>query len=123
MKRGCAAAFAAAASDGRAALIPYVVAGYPDADGSLAAALAEGRPLGVRALMHIPNAMIMETVRSYCRGWYPEVVTEDVHIADGMLSLPDAPGLGTKLREEVLRRPDVHVESSDERHRYDPSNG
>jgi len=35
-----AAAFAAAASDGRAALIPYVVAGYPDADGSLAAALA-----------------------------------------------------------------------------------
>ena len=74
-------------------------------------------------MMHIPNAMIMETVRSYCRGWYPEVVTEDVHIADGMLSLPDAPGLGTKLREEVLRRPDVHVESSDERHRHDPSKG
>ena len=29
------AAFAAARSDGRAALIPYVVAGYPDADASL----------------------------------------------------------------------------------------
>jgi len=35
-----AAAFAAAAADGRAALIPYAVAGYPDAETSLAAALA-----------------------------------------------------------------------------------
>jgi len=35
-----AAAFARARADGRAALIPYVVAGYPDADGSLAAACA-----------------------------------------------------------------------------------
>jgi tryptophan synthase alpha chain len=34
------AAFAAAAADGRAALIPYVVAGYPDHGASLAAALA-----------------------------------------------------------------------------------
>jgi tryptophan synthase alpha chain len=35
-----AAAFAAAANDGRAALIPYVVAGYPDAETSFEAALA-----------------------------------------------------------------------------------
>ncbi len=35
-----AAAFARAAGDGRIALIPYVVAGYPDADTSFAAALA-----------------------------------------------------------------------------------
>ena len=35
-----AAAFARAAAQGRAALIPYVVAGYPDHDTSLAAALA-----------------------------------------------------------------------------------
>jgi tryptophan synthase alpha chain len=32
--------FARAAADGRAALIPYIVAGYPDPDGSLAAAVA-----------------------------------------------------------------------------------
>ena len=38
--RRIAAAFAGAAAQGRAALIPYVVAGYPDADTSLAAALA-----------------------------------------------------------------------------------
>ena len=38
--RQIAAAFAAARSDGRAALIPYIVAGYPDAETSFAAALA-----------------------------------------------------------------------------------
>jgi tryptophan synthase alpha chain len=38
--RRIAAAFAGAERDGRAALIPYVVAGYPDADTSYAAALA-----------------------------------------------------------------------------------
>jgi len=38
--RRIAAAFAAARASGRAALIPYVVAGYPDADTSFAVALA-----------------------------------------------------------------------------------
>ena len=38
--RRIAAAFARARDDGRAALIPYVVAGYPDADTSVAIALA-----------------------------------------------------------------------------------
>ena len=38
--RRIAAAFARAAADGRIALIPYVVAGYPDADTSFKAALA-----------------------------------------------------------------------------------
>ena len=38
--RRIAAAFARARDDGRAALIPYVVAGYPDADASVAIALA-----------------------------------------------------------------------------------
>jgi len=36
--RRIAAAFAHAREDGRAALIPYVVAGYPDADGSFGTA-------------------------------------------------------------------------------------
>ena len=38
--RRIAAAFARARGEGRAALIPYIVAGYPDADTSFAAALA-----------------------------------------------------------------------------------
>jgi L-alanine-DL-glutamate epimerase-like enolase superfamily enzyme len=48
-------------------------------------------------------------------------MTEAIPISDGMLSLPETPGLGTRLREEVLRRADAHMERSDESHRYDPS--
>ena len=68
-------------------------------------------------MLHIPNAMIMETVRGFYEGWYNDVMTERIPISEGMLSLSDRPGLGTALREEVLRRPDVHIEVSDEHHR------
>ncbi len=74
-------------------------------------------------MLHIPNAMIMETVRAYYQGWYNDVVTQPIPISEGMLFLPESPGLGTALREEVLERPDLHVEISDLQHRYDPSRG
>ncbi len=74
-------------------------------------------------MLHIPNAMMMESVRAYYLGWYNEIVTEPLQIVDGMLSLPEKPGLGTALREEILRRPDVHIEISDMEHRFDPSRG
>jgi L-alanine-DL-glutamate epimerase-like enolase superfamily enzyme len=74
-------------------------------------------------MLHIPNAMIMETVRSYYLGWYNDVLTQPIPIAEGMLTLPERPGLGTALREEVLKRADVHIEVSDLQHRYDPSRG
>ncbi|MBC7813909.1 MAG: mandelate racemase/muconate lactonizing enzyme family protein [Burkholderiales bacterium] len=64
-------------------------------------------------MLHIPNAMMMETVRAYTEGWYRDVMTDIIPISDGMLSLPEKPGLGTALREEVLQRPDVHIEVSD----------
>jgi L-alanine-DL-glutamate epimerase-like enolase superfamily enzyme len=72
-------------------------------------------------MLHIPNAMIMETVRAYYKGWYNDVMTDAIPISNGMLSLPEAPGLGTRLRDEVLRRPDAHVERSDNQHRFDLS--
>ncbi len=74
-------------------------------------------------MLHIPNAMIMETVRAYYEGWYNDVMTERIPISEGMLSLPERPGLGTALREEVLSRPDVHIEVSDTEHRFDGSKG
>jgi len=74
-------------------------------------------------MLHIPNAMIMETVRAYCDGWYNEVLTDPIPLREGMLTLGSKPGLGTALREEVLHRPDVHVEYSDEQHRVDLSKG
>jgi L-alanine-DL-glutamate epimerase-like enolase superfamily enzyme len=53
-------------------------------------------------MLHIPNAMMMETVRSYYKGWYNDILTESIPIEDGMLSLPEKPGLGTALRPEIL---------------------
>lgn len=72
-------------------------------------------------LLHIPNAMIMETVRGYYLGWYADVMTEPLPVKDGMCVLGDKPGLGSALRPEVLNRPDAHVEVSDEKQKYDPS--
>ncbi len=74
-------------------------------------------------MLHIPNALIMETVRAYYQGWYNDVMTDAIPISNGMLSLPERPGLGTKLREEVLQRPDVHIEVSDINNRRDMSTG
>jgi L-alanine-DL-glutamate epimerase-like enolase superfamily enzyme len=50
-------------------------------------------------------------------------MTERIPISDGMLSLLEKPGLGTALREEVLRRPDVHIEVSDISQKRDASKG
>jgi galactonate dehydratase len=74
-------------------------------------------------MLHIPNALMMETVRSYYQGWYNDVVAQPIPISEGLLSLAETPGLGTALREEILKRPDVHIEISDLQHRYDPSRG
>jgi galactonate dehydratase len=74
-------------------------------------------------MLHVPNALVVETVRAYYKGWYNEVMTEPLPVSDGMISLSDKPGLGTALREEVLNRPDAHLEFSDEQHRFDPSKG
>lgn len=67
-------------------------------------------------MLHIPNAMIMETVRGYAcvEGWYADVVTDQIPIADGHLSLPAKPGLGTRLRDDLTSRPNVRVETTSE---------
>lgn len=74
-------------------------------------------------MLHIPNALIMETVRAYYDGWYNDAMTERIPISEGMLSLPEKPGLGTALREEILKRPDVHIEVSDLSQKRGPSKG
>ncbi len=65
---------------------------------------------GAHLALHAPNTMIVETVRGYYLGWYNEVMTEQIAIRDGHLELAGRPGLGTALRDEVLRRPDAHLE-------------
>jgi L-alanine-DL-glutamate epimerase-like enolase superfamily enzyme len=65
-------------------------------------------------MLHIPNALIMETVRGYLDGWYDEVVTDRIPISEGWLTLSDRPGLGTRLRDDLLSRPDARVEATTE---------
>jgi len=74
-------------------------------------------PVNVFACAHIcmnaPNAMLMETVRAYYKGWYGRFVEPNLPIKDGFLLAPDGPGLGTRLRPEVRKRPDVTIRASD----------
>jgi L-alanine-DL-glutamate epimerase-like enolase superfamily enzyme len=65
-------------------------------------------------MLHAPNGLIMETVRGYIDGWYDDVVTDRIPVADGMLSLPDKPGLGTRLRDDFTSRPNARVEVTTE---------
>jgi L-alanine-DL-glutamate epimerase-like enolase superfamily enzyme len=67
-------------------------------------------------MLHIPNAMIMEAVRSYtfAEGWYRDVVNDQIPISEGHLSLPSKPGLGTRLRDDFTSRPNARVEVTTE---------
>ena len=65
-------------------------------------------------MLHVPNGLIMETVRSYIDGWYNDVVTDRIPFANGRLSLPDRPGLGTRLRDDFTSRPNARVEITTE---------
>ena len=62
--------------------------------------------------MHLPNAMVQESVRAFCSGWYGELVTALPVIENGMVSPPKGPGLGTALRPEVFERADAHIRST-----------
>ncbi len=59
--------------------------------------------------MHLPNAVIQETVRAFMRTWYGEVVDVLPEIEDGHIRPPDTPGLGTRLLSGVRERPDAEV--------------
>ena len=61
-------------------------------------------------MLHVPNAYVMETVRGYVDGWYDDVLTDRIPIADGHLTLPDRPGLGTRMRDDLPSRPNARVE-------------
>ena len=53
--------------------------------------------------------MIMEVVRGFCEGYYHELIDRPVTIKEGRAWFDFGPGLGVKLRPEVLSRPDVRV--------------
>jgi L-alanine-DL-glutamate epimerase-like enolase superfamily enzyme len=73
-------------------------------------------PVNVFACLHLcascPNTMIMESVRAFYRGYYADIVTPNLDVRDGYVSFPEGPGLGTKLRPELLARRDATIQTS-----------
>ncbi|MGH2461383.1 MAG: mandelate racemase/muconate lactonizing enzyme family protein, partial [Chloroflexota bacterium] len=74
-------------------------------------------PVNVFACLHLcascPNAMIMESVRAFYRGYYGEIVEPNLDVREGYIAFPTTPGLGTRLRPEVLARRDAQVQTSE----------
>lgn len=73
-------------------------------------------PVNVIAALHLcaalPNAMIMEVVRGFCDGYYLELLDRAVPIKKGHAWIEFGPGLGVKLRPQVLARRDIRVRIS-----------
>lgn len=70
-------------------------------------------PVGFWANLHtlfaVPNALILESVRAYTRGFYRDILT-DLPVIEGGYALADsAPGLGAQLKPELLARSDAVI--------------
>ncbi|MEM6427637.1 MAG: enolase C-terminal domain-like protein, partial [Deinococcota bacterium] len=61
--------------------------------------------------LHLPNALIQESVRAFYNGWYRDLVTDLPMVQNGLISVGDAPGLGLALNN-VHERDDVIVRQS-----------
>jgi L-alanine-DL-glutamate epimerase-like enolase superfamily enzyme len=69
-------------------------------------------PVNVFAALHpcaaAPNAMVQEVVRGFYEGYYRELLTEPLPVREGQAFFePLGPGLGVRLRPEVLARSDL----------------
>ena len=62
---------------------------------------------------HIPNLFMVESVRAFYRGYFPQLSELEVVPQEGTLGLPEGPGLGVTLRPELLTRPDLQREVSE----------
>jgi L-alanine-DL-glutamate epimerase-like enolase superfamily enzyme len=65
-------------------------------------------PIGAMATLHasaaIPNLFLMETVRSFERGFFAALADGAPAAENGSIAVPERPGLGVSLRPEVLER-------------------
>lgn len=62
--------------------------------------------------INAPNALVQEVVRAFYTDWYQELVTEIPQVKEGYVYPLTGPGLGTELRPEVFKRPDVYRRES-----------
>jgi L-alanine-DL-glutamate epimerase-like enolase superfamily enzyme len=59
--------------------------------------------------LNLPNAVFMESVRAYWSGWYRDLVTALPSVENGMVTVPQGPGLGLALQPDVLARGAIRI--------------
>jgi galactonate dehydratase len=62
---------------------------------------------------HIPNLFFVESVRAFYKTYFPVISTFAPTVENGHLAIPEGPGLGITLRDEMLQRADLTLERSD----------
>lgn len=64
--------------------------------------------------LNAPNAVYQESVRAYYRTWYRDLVTAVPPVANGLITVPEGPGLGLELAPDLAERFTVTTRISDE---------
>lgn len=63
-------------------------------------------PVAAMATVHasaaIPNLYLMESIRSFSRGFFADLVDTPPVVEDGYIAVPERPGLGLSLRPEAF---------------------
>ena len=53
--------------------------------------------------LNAPGALVQESVRAFLRTWYRDLVTDLPAVTDGHITVPEGPGLGTRLHPDLAR--------------------
>ena len=69
---------------------------------------------------NLVNLWLMETVRSFYKGFFKDIAIGLPIIKDGFCSLPEGVGLGASLKPEVWEREDALVEVTELGQQKDP---
>ena len=64
--------------------------------------------------VHTDAGLIQESVRTYYRGFYRDLITVQPRIEAGFAYPPEGPGLGAALCPELFARADTTVRKSEE---------
>jgi L-alanine-DL-glutamate epimerase-like enolase superfamily enzyme len=62
---------------------------------------------------HIPNLFMVESVRAFYKTYFPVMSNLNPVVMDGHLNVPDGPGLGVELNEQMFSRDDLMRQISD----------
>ena len=63
--------------------------------------------------LNATNALVQESVRAFYNGWYRDIVTALPPVSGGMITVPEGPGLGLALHDDLDKRLTVTRRRSD----------